>query len=96
MTTKITSQWQADSTWVRMSDGVNATILRTFPEAATDDEMIADARKMAAALDLLAACEAIVKMVDDPWRDAIPTWSGVFDAARTAIAKARGGNYDHD
>ena len=49
-----------------------------------------------AAPDLLAACEIIIKIVDDPWHDAIPTWSGVFDAARAAIAKARSAEPDHD
>ena len=90
MATKVTPQWDADKTWIRMGDGVIATIIRTYPDAATDDELIAAARKMAAALDLLVACEAIVKAADSLWVDAIPTWSGVFDAARAAISKARG------
>ena len=50
----------------------------------------ADGGLIAAAPELLAACEAIVYAADDPWSDAIPNWASCVDAARAAIAKAKG------
>ena len=88
-----TPQWAADSTWVHMGNGVVATIIRVYPDAATDDELIADAHKIAAAPNLLAALEGMQQA------------NGCFDGcrgpadrnhvrtcqdARFAIAKARG------
>ena len=94
MTTEHTPQWEADGTWVRMGDGVIATIIRVYPDSATDDELIADARKMAATPDLLAALELLQSTMEmEDVDDGICTIyvpSGTVDAIATAIAKARG------
>ena len=92
--------WDADKTWVRMGDtwvrmgdGVIATIIRTYPEAATDDELIAAARKMAAAQELLAALE---QMADEVGRNYGETAYDIYPDVFAAIAKARGTEPDHD
>ena len=80
MTTEHTPQWEADSTWVRMGEGVVATIIRVIPDAATDDELLADARKIAAVPDMLNALMMVREGTANP--------RGYIVSA--AIAKARG------
>ena len=52
----------------------------------TDDEAMANARVIAAAPELLEACESLLRFAE---RDRLPTDVAV-NAARTAIAKAKG------
>ena len=78
--------WNADKTWVRMGDGVIATIIRTYPEAATDDELCAAARKIAAAPDLLAKAEWVVAVSGRGLQSLLPA----IDELERAIAKAKG------
>ena len=58
-------------------------------ESADEQERAAaNARLIAAAPDLLSACEEIVALADDAGE--VPVWVDAIDMARTAIAKARG------
>lgn len=80
--------WQADGPFVR--DGTcSVADARPTHADVTGDEVLANARLIAAAPELLAACKALMDGLDDYW---ITTEKGGLTAAnaQAAIAKAEG------
>ena len=65
-------------------DSLDSVVVR--PE--TDGECLANARLIAAAPDLLAACQGIISLQDDD--HVYEYWKNEFDALEAAIAKAQG------
>jgi len=55
-----------------------------------EDRAMANARLIAAAPDLLEACEVLLKAAPELWGDDIEKWPRLMDRVEAAIAKAEG------
>ena len=77
---------------VTRDDGQCCAVLGHKCYGETQDEALANARLIAAAPDLLAACEAALPYLQEAWkRDGIGGQFEMMDALRNAIASAKGG-----